>query len=391
MSLGLTAIQIALSEELLVDIARILGLTALAATVAAVVALAFRWYAREPISTGVSVLIGLGVVALYLNSKAALARVIEGDTTLLTVRMVVANSIAFVLGSGAGGVGGRIGDRLATDVFSFGGLTALDTDVSRLVRTVGRVVTVDLPDDPDQIEDIETYDPVAPEMKRELAGKSFVFPRQLTVEQLRDRLIDRLRKDYGVGYVDVDLAPDGGVEYIALGSRIAGLGPTLLPGSAAIAVQADPAYATGTGDVVQVWQTSPPEHVTTAEVRGVAGDVVTIATDATDIERLVPTETYRLVTLPDEPRPEQEYAALLRAADETLGATTVEPGALLDGTPVGALDVPVVAIRTVDGGVDPLPSRDRTVTAHETIYAVGRPDALRRLDAAAAGPTTTAS
>lgn len=378
----MTPAQVVPPEGLVGVVAVIGGLGALAGVVAAAIALGYRWYARERLPQGIAVLAGLSVVALSLNTTVALTQVIGNNTELLTVRAALTNTTAFVTGAALAVGGSRVGDRLGTDVFAFAGVRELETDVSQFVRAVGRVVTVELPADPDDIEDIENYDPVDHETKEQLAGKTFVFPRRLTVEQLRSRLVDRLRTDYSVGYVDVDLTEAGEVEYLALGSRIAGIGPTLPPGSAAVALRADPAFAASPGDVVQVWRadSETAERVTTAEVRGTAGDIATVAVDATEVDRFSPTETYRLVTLPATSRPDREFASLLRAAEETMGVVTVQDGSSLVGTPLGALDVPVVAIRPADGMVESLPARTRVLTPGDTVYAVGRPDALRQLE-----------
>jgi len=90
------------------------------------------------------------------------------------------------------------------------------------------------------------------------------------------------------------------------------------------------------------------------------------------------------VTLPVEPRADRAFAAQLRTADETMGVVSVGEGSVLVGNPLGALDVAIVAVGTVDGGIVAIPTRDREVDAGETLYAIARPDQLRKLEAAAA-------
>lgn len=370
-----------LDATLAVALARASGLVLLAAAIAAVVAVVHRWYARTLVPEGLAVLAGLGAVALYLNTAGALGAVIGGDIDLLGSTAAMFNVGTFLVGALAAGTAARLGDRAGRALFEGGG-RAVEMDVTRFVRSAGRALTVELPDG---VEDIEGYDPVDETTREQLAGETLVFPRRLTVAELRERLTERLKDDYGVGHVDLDLAEDGTVEYLAVGSRAAGLGPTLPPGSAAVAVHADPAFAASAGDLVQVWRTDAesPERVASGEVRGMAGDVVTVAVDAVDAETLEPDVEYRLSTLPVEPRADREFVSLLRAAEETMGVTTVAAGSTLDGAPVGALDVAVVAIRGTDGGIEPLPSRSRTVGPDETLYVIGRPEGLRRLDEAA--------
>jgi len=250
-------------------------------------------------------------------------------------------------------------------------------DARDIVRAVGRQTTVTLPE---SIEDMPDHDPVAPETRARLEGASFGFPRRLTVDELRSRLVERLTTDYEVGHVDVDLAADGAVEYLALGSRAAGIGPTLPPGQAAVAVRADPASGASPGDLVQVWD--PPERVVTGELRGVAGDVATLAVDDGDAAALDGETDYRLVTLPAQARVDREFAALFRAADETLAVAEVTEGGALAGRTVGSVAAAVVAIRGAEGSVETLPDSARTLVAGETLFLVARPDVLRKLDAA---------
>lgn len=380
----MTPVQIRLivAEQVLEGAVDVVGLALTAGLLVTVVAALYRWYARDRLPDGVAVLVGLAVVALYLNATAALAQVIAlnpDDTSVLTVSAAVRNILAMAVGAGAGVVGGRIGDRIAA-IASVSGVTELEGEVGTIVRAVGRVIAVELPTG-DDIEDLEHHDPVAPETKDLIGGRTILFPRGLTVEDLRQRLVDRLKTEYGVGVIDVDLTADGEVTYLAVGSRLAGIGPSLPPGSAAVAVRADPPSTASAGDVVQVWTAEEtPERVATAEIRGIAEDVVTIATDEAELEQLSPKDQYRLMVLPAEARADREFAGLLRTAEETMGVVTVHAGSDLEGITVGEVDAPVVAIKPDAGAVHPLPSRSRTLGPGDTLYAVARPDVIRALE-----------
>ncbi|HKJ59127.1 MAG TPA: TrkA C-terminal domain-containing protein [Halobacteriales archaeon] len=364
---------------------QIVGLTVTAFLVGTLAAVTYRWYARSRIPEGLAMLAGLAAVTLYLNTDAALGQVIGGGVGLLDPEVVARNSVTLLLAAAAAVVGGRAGDRLAAQLGAVSGARELDVELSRLVRSVGRVITVTLPESADGIDDVEGYDPVAQETKETLAGKTLVFPRGLTVAVLRERLADRLKDDYGVGHVDVELAADGSVEYLAVGSRAAGIGPTLVPGTAATAVRADPPFSATSGDAVQVWSTDDgPRRVATGNLRAAAEDVVTLALDEVDAESLDPGPRYRLVTLPSQARPDREFASLLRRADETMGAVRIPEGSALDGATVGETAVSVVAVQPEDGTVEAIPRRDRPLAAGDVLYAVARPEALRRLEAAAA-------
>ncbi|USZ67288.1 hypothetical protein NGM10_11165 [Halorussus salilacus] len=234
------------------QVARVVGLALLAGAVAAVAGLLYRSYARQSIPEGLAVLVGLGTVGIWLNTRTALEQFLWSGDAVPSPETALVNVTAFVLGSGAAVVGARAGERLAADAVALSGATELDGEVSRLVRTVGRFTAVELPED---VEDIDGHEAVDPETKETLAGKTLRFPRGLTVAELRERLRDRLRDDYGIGHVDVEVDEEGNVEYFAVGGRTAGIGPTLPSGTVAVAVRADPAFGASAGDLVQVWRT----------------------------------------------------------------------------------------------------------------------------------------
>jgi Trk K+ transport system NAD-binding subunit len=138
-----------------------------------------------------------------------------------------------------------------------------------------------------------------------------------------------------------------------------------------------------------VWRPDPFERVTTGEVRGIADDLVTLAVDAADTPKLDAETEYRLITLPVESRTDREFASLLRAAEETMSVVEIESGSPLAGQPVGSLDVAVIAVRLADDGIEALPDRDHVVAVEDAVYAVAKPERLRKLEAAATAPEAT--
>lgn len=364
---------------------RVVAFSLVSLAVSAVAALLYRWYFRTVIPSGLTALLGVGAVAIYLNTIGLLGEVIGSvGANPFATETVLVNVVTLLVAFAVTPVGRRIGDALGRDTAVVSGARELDADVGRFVRAVGRVTVVELPAVED-VEDMENYDPVASEVKARLAGKTLVFPHRITVPELRDRLVTRLKEDYEVGYVDVELDEAGEVRYLAVGSRVAGIGPTLGPGTCAVAVEADPAHSATPGDVVQVWTDgTAPSRVATAELRATAGDVVTLAADEADVSALDGDATYRLVTLPTTPRADREFTSLLRTADETLGVATLDPDSGLVGRTVVDVDATVVAIRGADGTLDTLPGRDRELVAGDHVYAVGRPETLRRLELRAA-------
>ncbi len=336
-----------------------------------------------------AILAGVTIVAVWLNTKTALQDAIIGETELLSLGAAIYTVSAFAVSAIAADGGRRLGDHLAANVF---GAAAPQTirDVTQLVRSAGRVHALELPE---TIEDIDEYDPVDEATKAALAGETLLFSRRLSQADLRERLVERLERDYGIGHVDVDLSEKGTVEYLAVGSRPAGIGPTLSPGSVAVAIPADPAPDATPGDAVRIWavdEDGSSRRVASGELRGTAEDVATVAVDADEVRALEPDRPYRLVTLPGSPDASREFVSILRAADEAVTALSIGSSeyAALEGETVGSLPVHVLAIertaRASAGGDDgreivAFPDEGVRLEEGDVAYVLGRPEALRRL------------
>ena len=399
------------SIDLVPAAAKIVAMAIGSASIAAAAAFVYRWYSRSSIPEGVAVLLGVSVVALALNTTATLQDSVAADE-LISGTAAGYTLVAFASGAIAADAGRRFGERIAVDVPSVDSVRTMESDVGSLVRAAGRVLRVRVPE---SIEDIDGYEPVPADVKAELAGTTFLFPRRMTVAELRERFVERLTRDYEIGHVDVEFAEDGTVEYLAVGRRLAGIGQTLAPGTVAVAVRADPALSATPGDRVQLWRVPsatdadqgsqetavdsdeaddpPPELVTTGELRAAVDDVATVAVDDADADELSSVGPYRIVTLPVAVQADREFASLLRSADETMGSVAIEAGSDLDGQPVESIDLTVAALQG-NGDVTAIPAGDRALRPGETVYVVGRPDAIRRLEArgaTAASGTAAAS
>lgn len=357
---------------------RIVGLSLLAGVVTTVAAFVYRVRARTQLPEGATLILGLGTVALYLNTRMVFIQFIGDAGTPLTISEALVNISVFVA-AGIASYGGRhIGERAGmSDQINWGWL---QPDFSPIVRATGRFITVTLPD---EIEDIDGYDPVTEETKTALAGKNLDFSRGLTVTDLRSQLIARLKEEYDVGYVDVDLTVDGSIDYLGVAQRAAGIGPTLPPNSAAVAVRADPPFSATSGDTVQLWRTDDDgeKRLGTAELRASVGPVATLATDEAIAETITPTAEHRLMTLAADSHPDREFAAMLRRADETMSIVDIPAASPLVGVSIGALDVTIIAVRSPGGEVETIPKRDRTVDVADQLFAIGRPESLRKLEA----------
>lgn len=358
---------------------RVIGLALLAGFVTFTVAFIFRLKARIELPEGPTVLLGLGTVALYLNTRLAFVQFIGEDANPLSLAEALLNVSIFLL-AGVASYGGRsLGHQTAMkEGWTWG---SLQPDISPIIRATGRFITVTLPE---TIHDIEGYDPVPEETKDALSGETLDFPRGLSHVDVTEQLVARLKTKHHVGYVDLDVDAQGVVKHLALGQRAVGLGPTLPPGTAAIAVRSDPPFSASPGDTVQLWKDEDvPERVGTGELRAtVDGNVATVAMDETIAHRIDPETRYRLMTLSADAYPDREFAAILRRGEETMSIVEITEGSSMQGVPIGALDLTVIAVRSADGVVGTLPTRERPLEVGDRVFAIGRPDRLRKLSSA---------
>lgn len=375
-----------LAHPLVEGAVRIAGLSLLAGVATTVAAFVFRARVHDTLPEGPTVILGLGVVAIYLNTRLIFIQFVGDAGDPLTTGEAILNVGVFVA-AGIASYGGRyVGDKAGTmDRFKW---ARLHPDLSPIVRATGRFITVTLPE---EIEDIEGYDPVQEETKKALAGETLDFPRGLTVAELKSQLTARLKEEHDIGYVDVELTADGEIEYLAVGQRVAGLGPTLPPKSAAVAVRADPPFSATPGDTVQLWRSEEgkEEYLGTGELRASVGNVVTIATEEATADEVDPACEYRLMTLSANSHPDREFAAMLRRGAETMSVVEISDGSPLVGNSVGTLEATIVAVRSPGGEVETIPKRDRPIRAGDSLFAIGRPETLRKLESSKGAQVTT--
>ncbi len=354
----------------------VLSLGVVAAIAAAIAAAFYRARFQESLPEAASLIIGLGTIAIILNTRLVFVQFVSGGAELHELDVALRNLLTFGVGAIGTFVGHAAGERLGQS----GGLrlSRFQPRLNPIVRAAGRHITLTLPE---QIEDIEGFDPVAPEVKRTLAGMDFDFPRGLTTEELAEQLTTRLTDKHDIGYVDVDVEPDGRVSYLAVGQRPEGLGPTLPPGTVAVALGAAPPFSAGAGDAVEIWEPGPdPRSVGVAELRASVDDVATVVCDASLAEHIDPGTTYRLVTLPSDARPDREFAAALRNSPETLGVVDISGGSAIVGEPLHGLEVTVIAIGRDDTTLT-LPAPTEIIQSGDRLYVLGRPGRLRSLEA----------
>ncbi|MFB6157858.1 MAG: hypothetical protein ABEJ34_08460 [Haloferacaceae archaeon] len=153
---------------------RLLAFAAAAVAASAAVAVLYRWYTRRRVPLGPTLLFGVAVVAVYLNTVGLYGDLLTGtDTSLFTPAVILFNVLSLAVGGAGAAVGRSVGDRVATDTFAALGARELDAEVSRVVRTVGRVTGVRLPE---EVDDMEGYDPIRPESRPNSSARRCSFP-----------------------------------------------------------------------------------------------------------------------------------------------------------------------------------------------------------------------
>lgn len=357
---------------------RVLGVALLAAAVTLPVAFVYRSRMKSDLPDGATLVIGLGVAAMYLNTRLALVQFVGDEARPLALGNAVVNLVTFAA-AGLASFGGR---HLGHDTAESGrvSLHRFQPSLGPVVRATGRFIRVRLPE---QIEDIEGYDVVPEATKEALAGEKLDFPRGLTVEELRTQLAARLKERHQVGYVDVDLEADGTVNHLAVGQRAIGLGPTLPPGTAAVAVHADPPFSASPGDTVHLWRPGgeerEPERVGRGELRASVGSVATLVTDQQTAQAVDAGAEYRLVTLSAPSQADREFASMLRRGDETLSVLELSEESPMIGSSIAALDFTIIAVESADETVETLPTAARALRAGDRVHAIARPERLRVL------------
>lgn len=362
---------------------RIGALAALALLIGLIAAMVYRWFLNEELPQGIAILLGASAIAVVLNTTASLGQSIGGTTELLAPRAASFTVLAFLVGGIASEAGRLGGDRLGKRLIPGASLVTLDGDVTSFIKGRGRVIRVEVPE---EIQDIDGYEPVRTDIKDNLSGTMMSFPSGLTEKELNEAFVTRVQQETGIQKIDVEFTPSGKITYLAVGRGEAGIGHTLPPGELAIAIRADPAFSASPGDQVRVWKVDPePRRLLTAEVRGVVEDIVTISVPEDVVHDLEMESGYRLVTLPRTSRPDREFASVLRRENESIVQTTIQPSSDVVGRAVDMLSVTVLTIKAEDGSIDALPEPETTLQANDTVISMGRPDVLRRFEVAAQG------
>lgn len=350
---------------------QLLGLGLAGGVAATVLAVLYRRTTARAVPAGVAPFIGFATVGCWLLGDALIRGSLVGATGLTDEATATYVLAAAAVGAVAGTGGGRLGDRVAADVYGIDRIVATGVHADRL-RDARLVVAVDLPG---TVEQADGYGPVSPAVERSLTDATFRVPSSLSGDALAARLEERISADYDVDHVQVILDESDGVDAIAVGRNRRGLGLEIPPEKVAIAVRSDSAAEASTGDPVALWSDGAegPVLVARGRLHSCSSDVATVVVPKEALEDVSPRERYRLVTPADVPTDRGRMLALVRSAPETTVALEITSGGPLVGEFAGWLPGIVLAVRRGDS-VLAYPADNVTLEPGDVAFCLGHPD-----------------
>ncbi|MFP8952960.1 hypothetical protein ACLI4Z_08315 [Natrialbaceae archaeon A-arb3/5] len=374
--------QAVITEWTETALVNVFGIGLLAAVIATLVAFGYRRISRRYAPLGLGVLVGLTVAGLWLNAVAVRQTTVIDETPLFHHATATYFFVAFIVSAVTADGGRRIGDALACEVYGVGRLDDRGEPVS-LVRSARLTVSVRLPEMIDDVPGSPTVDAL---IKRELAGRTMLFPHAISGSRMVSRLERRIEREFDLGCVSASVADDGMIEHLRVGARRTGIGSTLPPETAAIAVCGDTPSCGSVDDPVEVWtDADPPQLVAAGTLRTVANDTATIVVAAdvvTDLE-LDSTAQYRLVATAGTPSDRHKLVSVLQTTEQTIISVTVGSDGPLESEFVGWLPgTPLCLLR--DGDAISFPGESNVLEAGDEVYLLGTPAEFDRLEA----PTT---
>ena len=268
------------------------------------------------------------------------------------------------------------------------------------------------------VADMEGYPPLPEELRGRLRTAELTFPADLRIDELEDRMADRLTSEYDLGDVSVSIDERGRATVVAappfsgLSKRIgdnrhavsvSGLIPTGLARGDEVTVITPNAQVRGTvvsattgdgkgddtsdsePDIEPRNAEDPAEQDRPKPVRapttGGGEGRLTVAVTRTDVQPLLRADAAKVVVESRGTRREYEVVSLLRRADKRFRRYTVRAGSALAGQTLGrarlrdAYGVAVFAVRTAEGWVL-APRGETTLDEGDELFAVGTRDEL---------------
>ena len=278
-----------------------------------------------------------------------------------------------------------------------------------------------------EVADMEGYPPLPEDLRAELRNAELTFPADLRIDELEERMADRLTTEYDLGDVSVSIDERGRATMVAappfsgLSKRIddnrhavsvAGLIPTGLARGDEVTVITPNAQVRGTvvsantgsdrtadpdvkPDIEPLSPDDPADEDQPKPVRAPTTDGgegrLTVAVTRTDVQPLLRADRAKVVVESRGTRREYEVISLLRRADKRFRRYTVRAGSTLAGHTLGsarlreAYGVAVLAVRTAEGWV--LAPRGGTeIEEGDELFAVGTRDELDDFSSATDGP-----
>ncbi len=279
-----------------------------------------------------------------------------------------------------------------------------------------------------EVADMEGYPPLPDDLRAEIRVAELTFPADLRVDELEERMEERLRTEYDLGDVSVSIDERGRATVVAA-PPFSGLSKRVAEGRHAVSVAALIPTGLARGDEVTVItpdaqvrgtvvsaqsgraeeeasedavdpaglegpdeesdEETAPSPVRAPTTTGGEGRL-TVAVTRTDVQPLLRAEEAKVVVESRGTRREYEVVSLLRRADRRFRRFTVRAGDLLDGQPLGkaglreTYGVAVLAARTADGWTV-APDGTTTLGDGDELFAVGGREALEEFGSALGG------
>lgn len=356
------------------------------------------------------VVLGVAIAGINGGLLGLYDQTIRSSPTLITATLVVLMMTLY-----AHNRGDRMGAAFPHR-FSLNRLRSkrLSAEAVELIGGRGQIrVTID-----GQPDDLEAYPPLSAELRADIAQWSERFPADLPLPELERRIADRLRTEFDLGEVTVELDEHGRAT-IAAAPPAGALSRRVPPGKRAVSVDALVPTGLARHDEVRVLTpettvegivisassdrpttNSPaadggtperlPDSVPKAPTTSGGEGRVTVAVDPADAERLLAIDEGRILVCSRGSRREYELLSILRSSGVRIRKLTVRAEGALDGTTVGAANtrtnhgVAILALRQSENESDDnwqiAPSGDATLRAGDQLFVAGPVGGLTALD-----------
>ena len=256
-----------------------------------------------------------------------------------------------------------------------------------------------------EVADMEGYPPLPEPLRAEIRGGEWTFPADLRLDELEQRLAERLRTEFDLGDVSVTVNERGQATVVAA-PPFSGLSKRIEDGRHAVSVDALLPTGLARGDEVTLLTTDaqvrgtvvsarsadakavevpdepevadgehPPQPVQAPTTDGGEGRL-TAAVRRTDAQPLLRASRAKVVVESRGTRREYELVSLLRRANMRFRRVTPHSGPPLDGVTIGeaalreTYDVAVFAVKKPDGWRI-APGDETRLVAGEPLFVVG--------------------